>query len=199
MDIKSPNPKAFILINCLTMSRIPLSVLAYMELSTETNRIAHYLLLFLAIVATDFFDGKAARAFHVQSNFGAAADVFCDFFYIITSSYALYRQELFPLWMLALITIKLVEFIITSRTATAGKQHHHIFIFDYIGRYTAISFYVLPVAILIFNRLLSISVFNRVLCALYTTLLFSSMISSVYRIGILSMRKLIAPKSRSYS
>jgi len=78
---------AFVLINCLTLSRIPLSVFAYMEITAGTIRGIYYLCLFLGIAVSDFLDGKCARAFHVQSSFGAIADVICDFFYVMTSSY----------------------------------------------------------------------------------------------------------------
>lgn len=185
--------KHLILVNCLTISRIPLSILAYMELSAEKSRIICYLLLFCAIAASDFFDGKAARIFRIQSNFGAAADVFCDFFYIITSGYALYRQGLFPLWMLVLITVKLIEFIMTSR-ASSEKNCRHIFIFDYIGRYTAVGFYALPTAIILFNRLLSAALFYAVSYTIYATMLVSSFLSTAYRISTLTTRKTVVAK-----
>ena len=98
---------AFVLINCLTLSRIPLSVFAYMEITTGTIRGIYYLCLFLGIAVSDFLDGKCARAFHVQSGIGAIADVICDFFYIMTSTYALYRLGCLPIWVLILITVKL--------------------------------------------------------------------------------------------
>ena len=38
---------AFVLINCLTLSRIPLSIFAYMEITAGTIRSIYYLCLFL--------------------------------------------------------------------------------------------------------------------------------------------------------
>lgn len=185
------NPPAFILVNCVTLSRIPLSVLAYMELSAEHVRISFYLLFFFSVVITDFFDGKLARAFGIQSNFGAASDVFCDFFYVITSCYALYRQGWFPSWMLVLITVKLLEFVITSLVVTNRSRSRCLFIFDYIGRYTGISFYLLPTVILGFHRLLSPTLFCTVSYAVYGLLLFFSLFSAVQR-----MRVLVVPRLR---
>ena len=184
MQINRQNQKAFILVNCLTMIRIPLSVLAYKELSVENVEIIFYLLLFFMIAVSDFFDGKLARIFRTQSNFGAVADVVCDFFYIMTSCYALYRQGLFPLWMLILITAKLLEFIMTSKIIQNKNGCRHIFILDYAGRYTAVGFYILPVIILMLSRLLSISVFSCVVYTVYGVLLFFSMLSSIQRIGM---------------
>ncbi|UTC43655.1 CDP-alcohol phosphatidyltransferase family protein [Treponema sp. OMZ 857] len=140
---------AFVLINCLTLSRIPLSVFAYMEITAGTIRGIYYLCLFLGIAVSDFLDGKCARAFHVQSSFGAIADVICDFFYIVTSSYALYRLGCLPIWVLILITVKLFEFILTSLLIKRVQYRSHIFMFDRVGRYTAIGFYILPTVIVL--------------------------------------------------
>ena len=57
------NYTASILVNCLTMGRIPLSVLAYILVSAEEIKMLSYLFLFTAIAASDFFDGKAAIFF----------------------------------------------------------------------------------------------------------------------------------------
>ena len=180
------NYTASILVNCLTMGRIPLSVLAYILVSAEEIKMLSYLFLFTAIAASDFFDGKAARAFHVQSNLGAAADVFCDFFYIITSCYALYRKGLFPLWMIVLIALKLVEFIMTSRVIQNRNSCRHICGFDYIGRYIAVVFYALPSMIIIFDRFMPAYIFYRTSYVLYVTLLFFSIFSSIKRIRLLA-------------
>ena len=140
---------AFVLINCLTLSRIPLSIFAYMEITAGTIRGIYYLCLFLGIAVSDFLDGKCARAFHVQSSFGVIADVICDFFYIVTSSYALYRLGCLSIWVLILITVKLFEFILTSLLIKRVQYRSHIFMFDRIGRYTAIGFYILPTVIVL--------------------------------------------------
>ena len=189
MQISKQNQKAFMLVTCLTMSRIPLSVLAYREMSVGRISIIPYLLLFFVIAASDFVDGKAARFFRVQSNFGAAADVLCDFFYIMASCYALYRQEIFPLWMMILITVKLAEFITTSRAIQSRDDRRHIFTFDYIGRYTAVGFYALPTAIFILNRMLPADAFSKISDTLYAILLFFSVLSSASRIGAVMIRK----------
>ncbi len=189
MQISWQNRVVFILVNCITMSRIPLSILAYMELSRGNVRITYYLLIFFGIVVSDFFDGKAARAFGIQSHFGAAADVFCDFFYVITSCYALYRQGLFPAWMLMLMTFKLLEFVMTSLMITNRSSCRHLFIFDCIGKYTGISFYTLPVVILGFHRLFSPPLFCKASYSVYAILLFFSILSAIQRI-----RNLVVPR-----
>ena len=175
---------AFVLINCLTLSRIPLSVFAYMEITTGTVRGIYYLCLFLGIAVSDFLDGKCARAFHVQSSFGAIADVICDFFYIVTSSYALYRLGCLPVWMLILITLKLVEFILSSLVIRRRQYRSHVFMFDRIGRYTAIGFYILPTVIVLCSIYLMpfFFIIRYVFCV---SLLIFSLVSTYLRCTVL--------------
>lgn len=175
---------AFVLINCLTLSRIPLSVFAYMEITAGTIRGIYYLCLFLGIALSDFLDGKCARAFHVQSSFGAIADVICDFFYIVTSSYALYRLGCLPIWVLILITVKLFEFILTSRLVRRMQNRSHVFMFDRIGRYTAIGFYILPTVIVLCSIYLMpfFFIIRYVFCV---SLLIFSLVSTYLRCTVL--------------
>ena len=171
---------AFVFIHCLTLFRIPLSVFAYMEIITGSTRGIYYLCLFLGIAISDFLDGKCARAFHVQSSFGAIEDVLCDFFYIMSSSYALYCLGFLPVWMLILITLKLVEFILTSRLVRRMQNKSHVFMFDRIGRYTAIGFYILPTVIVLCSIYLPSLVFI-IRYAFCIGLLIFSLISTYLR------------------
>ena len=175
---------AFVLINCLTLSRIPLSIFAYMEITAGTIRGIYYLCLFLGIAVSDFLDGKCARAFQVQSSFGAIADVICDFFYIMTSSYALYRLGCLPIWVLVLITVKLFEFILTSRLVRRMQIRSHVFMFDRIGRYTAIGFYILPTVIVLCSIYLMpfFFIIRYVFCI---SLLIFSLVSTYLRCTVL--------------
>ena len=185
---------AFVLINCLTLSRIPLSVFAYMEITTGTIRVIYYLCLFLGIAVSDFLDGKCARAFHVQSGIGAIADVICDFFYIMTSTYALYRLGCLPIWVLILITVKLFEFILTSLLIKRVQVQYrsHIFMFDRIGRYTAIGFYILPTVIVLCSMYLMpfFFIIRYVFCV---SLLIFSLVSTYLRCTVIVKTNRIYP------
>lgn len=183
---------AFVLINCLTLSRIPLSVFAYMEITTGTIRVIYYLCLFLGIAVSDFLDGKCARAFHVQSGIGAIADVICDFFYIMTSTYALYRLGCLPIWVLILITVKLFEFILTSLLIKRVQYRSHIFMFDRIGRYTAIGFYILPTVIVLCSMYLMpfFFIIRYVFCV---SLLIFSLVSTYLRCTVIVKTNRIHP------
>ena len=183
---------AFVLINCLTLSRIPLSVFAYMEITAGTIRGIYYLCLFLGIAVSDFLDGKCARAFHVQSGIGAIADVICDFFYIMTSTYALYRLDCLPIWVLILITVKLFEFILTSLLIKRVQYRSHIFMFDRIGRYTAIGFYILPTVIVLCSIYLMpfFFIIRYVFCV---SLLIFSLVSTYLRCTVIVKTNRIHP------
>ena len=175
---------AFVLINCLTLSRIPLSVFAYMEITAGTVRGIYYLCLFLGIAVSDFLDGKCARTFQVQSSFGAIEDVICDFFYIMTSTYALYRLGCLPAWFLILVTAKLFEFILTSCLVRRMQIRSHVFMFDRVGRYTAIGFYILPTVIVLCSIYLPSLVFI-IRCVFCVSLLIFSLISSYQRFTVI--------------
>ena len=183
---------AFVLINCLTLSRIPLSVFAYMEITTGTIRVIYYLCLFLGIAVSDFLDGKCARAFHVQSGIGAIADVICDFFYIMTSTYALYRLGCLPIWVLILITVKLFEFILTSLLIKRVQYRSHIFMFDRIGRYTAIGFYILPTVLILCNIYL-MPLFFIIRYVFCISLLLFSLVSTYLRCTVIVKTNRIYP------
>ena len=175
---------AFVLINCLTLSRIPLSIFAYMEITTGTIRGIYYLCLFLGIALSDFLDGKCARAFQVQSGFGAIEDVICDFFYIMSSSYALYRLGCLPAWFLVLITVKLFEFILTSCLVRRMQIRSHVFMFDRVGRYAAIGFYILPTVIVLCSIYLPSLVFI-IRCVFCVSLLIFSLLSTYQRFTVI--------------
>lgn len=183
---------AFVLINCLTLSRIPLSIFAYMEITTGTIRGIYYLCLFLGIAVSDFLDGKCARAFHVQSGIGAIADVICDFFYIMTSTYALYRLGCLPIWVLILITVKLFEFILTSLLIKRVQYRSHIFMFDRIGRYTAIGFYILPTVLILCNIYL-MPLFFIIRYVFCVSLLLFSLVSTYLRCTVIVKTNRIYP------
>lgn len=183
---------AFVLINCLTLSRIPLSIFAYMEITTRTIRVIYYLCLFLGIAVSDFLDGKCARAFHVQSGIGAIADVICDFFYIMTSTYALYRLGCLPIWVLILITVKLFEFILTSLLIKRVQYRSHIFMFDRIGRYTAIGFYILPTVLILCNIYL-MPLFFIIRYVFCVSLLIFSLVSTYLRCTVIVKTNRIYP------
>ena len=56
--------------------------------------------------ATDYFDGKVARALHQESRLGELMDPAVDRLYIATVLIAMYVTEALPFWVLALIVAR---------------------------------------------------------------------------------------------
>ena len=99
--------------NALTGLRalgIPLFI--YLALVLEADGWA---ILTLAVGgATDYFDGKLARAWGQESRFGELADPAIDRLYIITTLMVLYLREAIPLWVIAVLLARdLILAIIT--------------------------------------------------------------------------------------
>jgi cardiolipin synthase len=91
--------------NALTFARflgIPLFI--YLALVVEANGWA---IVVLAIGgATDYFDGKLARALGQESKFGEIADPTIDRLYIAATLITLYIRDAIPLWLIALLVIR---------------------------------------------------------------------------------------------
>lgn len=88
--------------NALTLLRalgIPLFI--YLAIGLEADGWA---ILTLAIGgATDYFDGKLARAWGQESRFGELADPAIDRLYIVATLIVLYMREAIPLWVIVLL------------------------------------------------------------------------------------------------
>jgi cardiolipin synthase len=91
--------------NALTFLRflgIPLFI--YLALSKEADGWA---ILVLAIGgATDYFDGKLARALNQESKFGEIADPTIDRLYIAATLVVLYMRDAIPLWLIAILVAR---------------------------------------------------------------------------------------------
>ncbi len=91
--------------NALTGLRalgIPLFI--YLALALEADGWA---ILTLAIGgATDYFDGKLARAWGQESRFGELADPAIDRLYILATLTVLYLRDAIPLWVIAVLLLR---------------------------------------------------------------------------------------------
>lgn len=91
--------------NALTFARflgIPLFV--YLALGLEADGWA---IVVLAIGgATDYFDGKLARALGQESKFGEIADPTIDRLYIAATLITLYLREAIPFWLILLLVLR---------------------------------------------------------------------------------------------
>ncbi len=108
------------------------------------------LFVFGAICVTDLVDGMLARKLGATSLSGAWLDLSADLFYIVISLIVLNVLGQVPIWFTVLVTIKFVEYLITSRIF--HKQGKAILFGDPVGRYTASFYFFLPGIICILYR-----------------------------------------------
>jgi len=104
--------------NSLTFLRalgIPLFI--YLALSLEADAWA---ILTLAVGgATDYFDGKIARAWGQESRFGELADPAIDRLYIVATLIVLYLREAIPLWVILVLVLRDLVLAVATLALTA--------------------------------------------------------------------------------
>jgi len=88
--------------NALTFLRfLGIPIFIYLALSKNADGWA---IVVLAIGgATDYFDGKLARALNQESKFGEIADPTIDRLYIVATLVVLYLRDAIPLWLIAIL------------------------------------------------------------------------------------------------
>ena len=179
-----------LLINGLTLSRIPITIMFNLNLFYEKNKLFICSLLFLIIALTDFFDGKLARHYKVTSKFGALLDAGTDFFFIFSASFLLYTQMLLPIGLIILIVVKFAEFCFTSYLINKKLNLNKTLFFDKTGRFVAVILYLLPLSAIILHTCLHRSISNLII--FYTVLLIAGLsIVSIY----LRTRRLMQARS----
>lgn len=112
------------------------------SISNSTSLIIYILVLNVLIYATDFFDGKLARKWHVCSKLGESLDVFSDLGYMTSQYYLLIRAEYMSWAILACIYLEFLVFIITSLYYKPVTRK--TFLFNKIGKIVAVYYYLLP-------------------------------------------------------
>ena len=169
-----------LLVNGLTLSRIPISILFNFSLFYEKNKLFICSLLFLIIALTDILDGKLARHYKVTSKFGALLDAGTDFFFIFSASFLLYTQMLLPVGLIILIVVKFAEFCFTSYLINKKLNLDKTLFFDKIGRFVAVILYLLPLFALILHTCLHRNISNLII--FYIVLLIAGLSAvSIYR------------------
>lgn len=162
--------------NVLSSIRFPLggifAVMLISRLAGGTIPWWWLVICFILIALSDLLDGWIARNFDCQSNAGAILDVASDSFYIFLSLAVLNIYNIIPIWFTVIVILKLADFILSSRIFSAGKKGY--FIFDFLGRFTAVGFYLLPVLAGIFPH-------TGILIDATLFLMFTAVCSSILR------------------
>ena len=117
--------------NALTLLRflgIPLFI--YLTLVLEADGWA---IVVLAVGgATDYFDGKLARAWNQTSRFGELADPAIDRLYILATLIVFLIREIVPVWMIALIIGR--DVILAVITVMMNRKGLPPFTVTYLGK-----------------------------------------------------------------
>lgn len=171
-----------ILVNLLTLLRIPISIAFNLVLLYIRERLVICSILFLILFLTDFWDGKLARYYHVETKIGAILDAGTDFFFIFTTNYILYEQGLLPLGMVLIIILKFIEFCFTSYLLNRKRNKGKAFFFDDIGRFIAIVLYTIPLIVIILQALANSMVFHNIIFFIYIMIGALSLFSFCIRI-----------------
>ncbi|MBB5196735.1 CDP-alcohol phosphatidyltransferase family protein [Anaerocolumna cellulosilytica] len=117
--------------------------------STGTNSYMYFVLLYIVLCLSDFFDGKIARRFGLETRFGALFDLFADFFFVISMHIVIMLRTQIPVWFLIVILDRFFNFILTSKMETDYKAQKFRPKFDKLGRYLAVLLYILPFIIFV--------------------------------------------------
>ena len=92
------------------------------------------LVLFLIIIGSDILDGAMARILKATSSTGARLDVLADSVYILSTSLLLMASGILPLWFFIIISLKLLEFIITSKILNKREKISSVLFMDKSGK-----------------------------------------------------------------
>ncbi|MSO16405.1 MAG: CDP-alcohol phosphatidyltransferase family protein [Candidatus Planktophila sp.] len=105
--------------NALTFLRF-LGIPLFIWLTLDRNFDGWAILVLIIGGATDYFDGKLARALNQESRFGEIADPTIDRLYIAATIIVLYIRDAIPLWVILLlvardISMAILAFVIQMR------------------------------------------------------------------------------------
>jgi phosphatidylglycerophosphate synthase len=92
--------------NLITLSRIVFLPLLYYFVYYDMRGL--FLITFIVVGSTDFFDGLVARKFNMVSKIGKFLDTVADIFFYFSTAYFFY--ELFPQYLLPNLTLFVIFF-----------------------------------------------------------------------------------------
>lgn len=100
--------------------------------------------LYFAICSSDYFDGKIARKYGMDSKFGAVFDLIADFSFVVFMHIVMILNGIIPAWFLIVIIDRFFNFIITSKIEIdcAGLSFKPKF--DKLGKYISAIMYIMP-------------------------------------------------------
>jgi cardiolipin synthase len=117
--------------NALTFLRgLGIPVFLYLVLSIHADGWA--ILVLVLAGATDYFDGKLARAWGQESRFGELADPAIDRLYILATLIALLIRSVIPFWVVAILLGR--DLILLVITLAMKSRGHGPLTVTYLGK-----------------------------------------------------------------
>lgn len=122
-----PKPVVLNVPNLLSISRLVLvPVFLYLLLGPKEDGWAIAILMYSG--ATDYFDGKIARAWNQTSRLGELLDPVADRFYILATLYAFVVRDIIPWWLAAILVgrdLVLTVTLLVLRSVGSGPLPVH--------------------------------------------------------------------------
>ena len=143
-------PQLLTIPNALTFLRflgIPLFIYLTLQLQAD-----EWAILVLAIGgATDYFDGKLARAWNQTSRFGELADPAIDRLYILATLIVFLIRDIVPAWMIVLLILR--DVILGVFTIALARLKHPPLSVTYLGKAATFNLlYAFPFLLLAQNK-----------------------------------------------
>lgn len=174
--------------NLLTAIRLLLVIPVAMAIADPSLYSSWLLLaLIVAAIASDYFDGKVARAFNTASARGMLFDHGTDFIFVTTSLFALAAVGLSSIILPILIIVAFTQYVLDSYFLFKQKQLR----MSFLGRWNGI-FYFLPLILLSASRLPPLEFAQPLLETLIRVLgyaLVASTLASIIDRGIAPLRQ----------
>lgn len=105
------------------------------------------LIVFIAASITDYIDGKLARKYNLESNFGKLLDPLADKMIVTVAFISFVEKGIFPAWIIILILCR--EFIVTG-LRTLGVTQGRVIHADKWGKHKTVFQIITIIATLIF-------------------------------------------------
>ena len=135
--------------NLLTAIRLLLVIPVAMAIANASLFASWVLLALIAIaIASDYFDGKVARAFKTASARGMLFDHGTDFVFVSTALFALSTVGLSSVLLPLLIVVAFSQYVLDSYFLFKQKQLR----MSFLGRWNGI-FYFIPIVLVAASRL----------------------------------------------
>jgi CDP-diacylglycerol--glycerol-3-phosphate 3-phosphatidyltransferase len=128
------------------------------------------LILFVSIIVSDILDGYLARKLNCTTITGARLDIISDAFYSISALVLFVYFRIIPIWFPIIMTIKLFEFIVTSKIIKYKYKSNIHVVFDKIGKMAAIIVMLMP-GIFVFRCIITNYKFAMNIVVYFVTLL----------------------------